>query len=352
MIFQSASRYSFINTRIRGLKAKLLSAADYEKLLDAEDIEELTRLLVESDYQILFQEVGTHLNMLDTKLNQSFIQEVKSLLNYLPKGSQQFVQCYLRRYFLDGLKTILRTFGTGIPPQEVQTLLLGTEEEIRTLQDLIMADSLSLMVERLTNYYLKNILREQVDLAESLKTSVPLELAIDRWFYTGLWKDSEDALRGTDRELAQQFVGNQIDLLNIQALLRIKRQFPAFDERMIRNLLIPMNYRLRDVLNRCLTAASPTEIFNYLLDTPYRDFARLSREVFEETGSLGDLEMRAKGHLHYIAFRMLLGQPFNIGAFLAFLIIKGTEIQNVRAIAVGIASNVDKARIRQYILVP
>lgn len=350
--FQSAMGYSFINTRIRARKAKLLSAADYENLLEARDLDELTRRLVESDYYSLFQDAGSQLDVLDGKLNQSFVHETKTLATGLPKASQRFVEFYFRRYFLDGLKTILRAFETETSWEEIQIHLVGTEEETKELQDLMTADSLSLMIDRLSDSDLRDILGDQIELAESSKTTVPLELAIDRWFFTNLWKNIRHILKGTDFEFAQQFVGNQIDLLNIQAVLRIKRQFPEFDDRTIRDLLIPVNYRLHDILDRCITAASPTEVFNHLLESSYRDFARLARESFEETGSLRDLEIRVKGHLHYLAFRMLLGQPFHIGAFLAYLVLKATEMQNVRAITVGVTSRVDKARIRQHILIP
>jgi V/A-type H+-transporting ATPase subunit C len=352
MAIRSAMRYSFINARIRGRKAKLLNAANYESLLDAENLEELTRMLAESDYQVLFQEVGNKLVLLDAKLNQSFVQEIKTLAEYLPKASKQFLESYLRRYFLDGLKTVLRAFETETPWEDVRGLLVGSEDELSELQDLMTADSLSMMVGRITNPAIRSILVEQVELAESLKTTVPLEMALDRWYYANLWTEIEEILKGTDRDLAQQFVGNQIDLLNIQALLRIKGQFPEFSERMIRDSLIPVNYILGGVLDRCIITVSPIEIFNHLLETRYRNFARLVRESFEESGSLRDIEMWGKGHLHDVAFKMLLGQPFNIGAFLAYVLLKSTEIQNVRAIAVGIASGVDKTRIRQHVLIP
>ena len=320
--------------------------------METEDFHELTRRLTESDYFSLFQEVGSQLEMLDVKLNQSFVQEARTLANGLPKASQQFIEIYFRRYFLDGLKAMIRAFGTEGSPEEVQGLLVGTEEEVRELQELATAESLSLLIEHLTDQDLRSVLSEQIELAKSSNTTVPLELAIDRLFFRSLWKAIRHILKGADRDFAQRFVGNQIDLLNVQALLRVKRQFPDFDDRTIRDLLIPVNYRLYDTLDRCISAPSPTEIFNHLLDTPYRDFARLARESFDETGNLGDLEMRGKGHLHYLASRMLLGQPFHIGAFLAYLLLKSTEIQNVRAIAVGKASHIDKARIRQYVLIP
>ncbi len=345
-------KYSFINVRIRGRKAKLLNAANYESLLDAGSVDELTRLLAESDYQGLFQEAGTKLAVLDAQLNQLFIQETKALVGYLPKASRQFVELYLRRSFLDGLKTVLRAFETETSWEDIRSLLVGSEDELSEFHELMTTDSLSLMIKRVTNPLIRTILLEQAELAESLKTTVPLEMAIDRWYYASLWEGTNEILRRTDRDVAQQFVGNQIDLLNIQALLRIKRQFPEFDERMIRDLLIPMNYLLGSALDRCVIAVSPTEIFNHLLDTRYRNFARLARESFEESGSVRDIEMWAKGHLHDLAFKMLLGKPFNIGAFLAYLLLKITEIQNVRAIAVGIASGVDKASIRQHVLIP
>ncbi|MFW9917026.1 MAG: V-type ATPase subunit [Candidatus Thorarchaeota archaeon] len=352
MEFLSAMKYSFINVRIRGRKAKLLNAANYESLLDAENIEELTRILAESDYHGLFQEAGNKLVVLDAQLNQLFIQEIKALVGYLPKASRRFMELYLRRSFLEGLKTVLRAFETETSWEDIQSLLVGSEDELSEFHELMTADSLSLMIKRITDPFIRNILQEQIELAESLKTTVPLELAIDRWYYASLWESTEKILRRSDRGVAQQFVGNQIDLLNIQALLRIKQHFPAFDERMIRDLLIPVNYLLGSALDRCVISVSPVEIFNHLLDTKYRNFARLARDSFEDSGSVREIEMWAKGYLHDLAFKMLLGQPFNIGAFLAYLLLKSTEIQNVRAIAVGIASGVDKATIRQHVLIP
>jgi V/A-type H+-transporting ATPase subunit C len=344
--------YSFINARIRGRKAKLLTAADYETLLGTEDLGEMTRRLAETDYQSLFQEFASQLDTLDNKLNQTFFQEIQALSSYLPRSSAEFIRFYLQKYFYDGLKTIIRAIDVETPKEEIQRLLIGTEEDLQEFQKLMKADSLSLMIEQISDSNIREVLRTNLELAESSHSTVPLELAIDRWFYPTLWKESQRILTSTDLERAQQFIGSLIDLINIQALLRIKRQFPAFDEGTIRNLLIPINFRLHDILERSLTAASPVEIFNYLLETPYRDFARLARESFEETGSLSELEMRVSGHLHYLAYKMLLGQPFNVGTFQAYLLLKNTEIQNLRAIAVGIAAGLDRDRIRQHVLIP
>jgi V/A-type H+-transporting ATPase subunit C len=344
--------YSFINARIRGRKAKLLTAADYETLLGTEDLDEMTRRLAETDYQPLFQEFASQLDTLDNKLNQTFFHEIQALSIYLPRSSAELIRLYLQKYFFDGLKTIIRAFETETPEEEIQRLLIGTEEDIKKFQELLKADSLSLMIEQLSDSNIQEVLRENLELTESFKSTVPLELTIDRWFYPTLWKESHRILKNTDLDRAQQFIGSLIDLMNIQALLRIKRQFPALDEGAIRNLLVPINFRLHDILERSITAASPVEIFNYLLETPYRDFARLARESFEETGSLSELEMRVNGHLHYLAYKMLLGQPFNVGTFLAYLLLKNTEIQNLRAIAVGIAAGLGRDRIRRHVLIP
>src|SRR3989344_977635 len=96
--------YFYANTRIRAMVPKLLTEADYEKLLKM-DINEMLRFLEEGEYKKEIDAVGikaARIEQLEGVLNENFANAINKIIKFAPKDSP--LHSYVMRYDISNIK--------------------------------------------------------------------------------------------------------------------------------------------------------------------------------------------------------------------------------------------------------
>ena len=328
--------YAFINAKLRARLSKLLSDDSIEQMVRAPSFPEAVQLLRGTSFQAI--EENYRLTG-DLKLGELelYRQEVAIHLEVeaLIEGpAQAFVHALTVRYEIEALKNALRVWfdrkirGRDIEPA-VGYLYRGRIHHELHVDGIINLDSLDEIAELLRGTPYAALIRERVPAVLAGSSLFPIEVALDQYFYRQLL-EAMDGLPSRDREIARRLVGIEIDLQNIDWVIRFKQTYELSVEEALRYAL-PYGQNVGEKeIRAAYGAASATEVLSDLVKRKYPPLRPLlSTQVAESRSRLVLIERILDQILAMEVRHALSGYPFTIGIILAYFLLKRRELKTV-----------------------
>ena len=352
MYIGNPRRYAYLNAKIRALISKLMSAGDYEKILQADTFEESVRLLSTTSTGSGLVDVLTkqHIDLfeIDQALSNAYARSFKMIFGYAPKQSKVFLGTYFSKIDVDGLKTVIRAVHSGIPKDEALRFIITTSEKKRNeISKLAESQSVTQLVEDVQDRILRQALTNTLPLYESTHSTVPLEASLDKTIYSLLWEQILK-LRPIDRTHAKTLVGARIDLSNM--LIALRTRDLNLGSSALDLLMIPVGYKLKVSLDEIAKTRNAGELLNIFSGTPYKELAQQARELYEKEPDITQIENLADRQIAHLSFREFAGYSFHIGVALAYLNLKFYELRNIKASVIGKYEKIPTQRIRNVLI--
>ena len=357
MVGSGAAGYASVNVKIRAMKAKLLSIADYDRVIQVGSLGEAIRTIIgliapsklaEELNSLITSGDTLDLKDIDRVFNKCYVTIHIKLAEMCPGGAKNFLELYAKKYDIDNLKTIIKAIHQDLPPDEIRNFLMPsvsrTDEE---LTELIIAESITQLYEALNDDIIKSAILGAMEAYNETGSTLPIELALDQVFYTQLW-DALSTLGKGDREWASNLLGMRIDLLNVLSILRGVQL--GFDSSLLSQLVIPVTHRLKKSLDEAMELESAFEVTRILMVRPYEKIVNQIREILEENRSLAEAEHLIEDYFTRANLRVFMGYPFHIGTVLAFLNLFNAELRNLKSILIGIDEQVSSSRLRESLV--
>jgi V/A-type H+-transporting ATPase subunit C len=346
-------RYAYLNAKIRALISKMLSAGDYEKILQADTYEEGVRVLITtstgSQLADLLTKTRIDLIEVDQALAKVFAKTFRMTCGYTPRKARPFLETYLRKIDLDGLKTVIRAVHNRLRKDEALRFVISTSEKMSSeLTRLLDVQSVTQLVEEVQDSALRGALEKALPLYESSRSTVPLECSLDRFLYSLLWEQIEKTLSRIDRIHAEELVGLRIDLNNILVALRSKQL--GLGPTALELLVVPTYYKLRLNLDEVAKARNVGELLGIFGATAYKDVVQQARDTFEKESDITRIESVVDRYIAHQSFKEFVGYSFHIGVALAYLNFKFYELRNIKAVIVGKYENIPIQKIRDALV--
>jgi vacuolar-type H+-ATPase subunit C/Vma6 len=302
--------------------------------LAADNIDAVLRLLSSTPYT---QEVSMLLGgkltneKVDSLLLTHYTREFNALSRHLPGKSRRFAELYEKRFYINGLKSVIHGVHSGASLDEISEFLILSANEKTELENLATTGSIPRIIESVTDSGLRDALLLANSRYEDTGDIVHFDFVIDNYYYTSLVKGAKTLLGGHDKSVTLNYLGSIIDIINILSILRgIGFGIP---EEQIQDYIINHFYRLKDIWRDLIKVKNTATILNILERTVYHSVAR----EFQK-----EIEKRSIREIEYIFQKLLLEQskklwltPFTIGNFFAYIEGKKSEIQNLRSILLG-----------------
>jgi V/A-type H+-transporting ATPase subunit C len=311
--------------RVRALETQLLDNARIERMLDADDPQELLRILQDTPYGVYVSDLSGPLDferMLGSESKRSF--ELFSELCLNPR----FEAILRAKYDFHNLKVMLKS---SVAEQDFSYALLdlgtlGADDlkDIFTREDYAsLASHLQSAVERgIEAYYEK-------------RDPQRLDLAVDRAMYGYLTGTS------VTNTFLRSYYRLEIDLTNLSTLVRLK---VLEREDLLRYAVLDGGFlRIEDYFGDSLESL-PERLFV----TPYYFILREGLAQLKSADSFARLERLADEFLYgflSLASRVDLGPE----PLLAFLLKKLYEIKILRMVLVGVLNRAPKEMMRERI---
>ncbi|MBN1803742.1 MAG: V-type ATPase subunit [Sedimentisphaerales bacterium] len=350
------SKYSFINAKLRARISKILPDEMFEQLAKAPFLDEALALLRETPFAVLEGIYSTTGDIKQTELEllKDEIELYRNVKQYLHLNSLDVVDALLCRFEIDNLKNAVRIyFDRKIRKRPVDNNVYYILYE-RIIHDIpidiiLNAESFDEVAGVCEGTPYKQIINKYSHTAESQGSLFRMEIAFDHFYYNNLLA-AIGKLDRKDRDIALRIIGVEIDLQNINWIIRLKNFYDLPAEAVLATV-VPGGFNLdKESINELYNAQNVTSILQRFVTAKYPGLSTLlSSQTSDSTSRLllirRILEEIMKNEVHHI----LSGYPFTIGIILSYFILKRNELKKIRLILNAKKYGIEQERIESMI---
>jgi V/A-type H+-transporting ATPase subunit C len=350
------SKYSFINAKLRARISKILPDETFNQLAKAPFLDEALALLRQTPFASL-EEIysGTgDLKQAELELLKNEIELYRNIKKYLHPNSIELVDALLYRFEIDNLKNAIRIyFDRKIRKRSVEKNIYYILYE-RIINDvpvdiILNAENFEEIAGVCEGTPYSQIIKKYSHTAESQGSLFRMEIAFDHFYYDNLLS-SISKLDRKDRTIALRLTGVEIDLQNINWIIRLKNFYDLPAEAVLATI-VPGGFNLsRDIINELYSAQNVTSVLQRFVMSKYPGLSTLlSAQTTDSTSRLllirRILEEIMKNEVQHI----LAGYPFTIGIILSYFILKRNELKKIRLILYAKQYGIQQERIESMI---
>ncbi|WNY29032.1 V-type ATP synthase subunit C [Methanimicrococcus stummii] len=351
---KSSSNYPYAVTRVRAMRIKLFPRDAYPRFLNM-SLDEITRKIGESEYKRDIDELSREysgINLIEHALNRNMAESFQKVLQITEGEPHELVMEYLRIFDIEDIKTILRGKVHNIPEDQIlQTLVTGGVLRYTFLSGLVSKSVEEIIASFKDSPY-------GPILSKFDGTNLPeIENELDKFYYESLF-EAIGMPSSADRKQFDQFVRREIDIKNLNLLLRVKK-YEAFENAEnadtqcivedVSSMMIPHGLSLdTDKLkNLCYD-----DFVEALRKTPYWEVVGTVLENKDlKSVSLTDVEARLLKYNLTIVTENSRRFLISIIPILEFIIYKSNEVRNLRIIVRGKSVGMDNELIKDRLVI-
>lgn len=333
------SKYSFINAKLRARISKVLPNDIFNQLEKAPSIDEALALLRNTSFAGL-EEVysGTgDLKQAELELLKNEIELYRNIRQYLHRNSLELVDALLSRFEIDNLKNAIRVyFDRKIRnrPVETGTHYILYDRIIHEIPiDIILnADSFDEIAGVCEGTPYSQIIKKYCHTVESEGSLFRMEIAFDHFYYSNLLS-AINKLDRKDRSIAMRLAGVEIDLQNINWIIRLKSFYDLPFEAVLATI-VPGGFNLnRPMIDELYSVQNVTSVLGGFVKSKYPGLsALLASSTSDSTSRLLLIQRVLEEVMKHEVQRILLGNPFTIGIVLAYFMLKRNELERIRTV--------------------
>jgi len=329
--------YSSVLVKIGVERSFLLSEEKIRGLAECKKLEDFASELKETIYGEKVVELSQPYSArkFERVFREKQIETICKIIRNSPEIIRNFLKTYFLKFEIENIKTILRAASLGLPFEEIKNRTYMQVEDFLKRREIFMKAMISInlrsIVDVLKNTEYGLLLTSGLKKYEETGFIRPFEILLDKMFYQKIG----DALKNLPkRELkhALFYISAENDGFNLCTILRAKNL--GYDPHWIRMAISRNSFKIsEETIESLIMADTFEEALKIVRQTYYgRFFSR--GETREEIVSMAEKAFREVVFMH--AKKSNVGDLFNIGVILGFLIQKKAEVHNLTVISSGI----------------
>ncbi len=317
--------------RTRVIEKRLLSRAQVERMIDAEDSEEVLRILRETEYSGLMNQMKDIFDY--ESLLSSELTRIYDLMREI-SAEEIVIDLLALKYDYHNLKVMIK--GKEVKEDLSHLYLPIGATDFESIKEAYDEGDISKIPE---NY------REAIDAVEReyAESSDPqkIDLIFDKYYYRHLYQMAKES----EIEFFIQYVEDMIDFINVSSVIRLKRQ--GRDKKYLEDIMLSAGKMDSDTLLSIIN--EPVDSLEKKLDS-YRVGPSLLKGLaaYQETNHLTEFEKVKDDYLMAInkeSKNVLFGPE----PIFSYVFAKETEIKNLRIILISKANNISSQIIRERV---
>ncbi|MBN2591022.1 MAG: V-type ATPase subunit [Sedimentisphaerales bacterium] len=350
------SKYAFINAKLRGRISKILADETFEKFAKAPSLDSVLDSLRDTDFvelQEIYSATGD-LKKGELELLKKEIALYIDIKRYVHKDSIEFINALLYQFEIENLKNAIRIFfdrKIRNHPADPNIHYILYEPIIHNIPiDIIVnANNFDEISGVCIGTPYETIIKKYSETVISQGTLFRMEVAFDHFYYGNLIEAAKK-LKHKDAEIVLRISGVEIDLQNIDWLIRLKNFYKMPLEAVL-TMLIPGGFNLNKALvSELYKAQNVSGIIQNFVQGKYPGLtALLTSQTGDSQSRLLLIHRILEEIMKQEVKRILAGDPFNIGIILAYFILKRNELKKIRAILNAKQYNLSQQRIESML---
>jgi V/A-type H+-transporting ATPase subunit C len=333
-------KYAFINAKLRARISKILPESFSVEMARAKSLSEAVQLLRATDFAAVegvFGRTGD-VKMAEMELVRREVRLYLELEELTRDEVRAIVFALAERYEIENLKHALRLwFDSHVRGRRIDAavgyLLRDRVHRELPLDRIVNAAGLEEAAEALAGTpYAALVAGASAELGRS-QTLFPVEIALDHHFYRQLLAAVE-GLKPRDRGVARRMIGAEIDLANINWLIRFKSFYKLPPEQALASAIPEGIYLNPQAVAEAYASDNPSAVLSELVRRRYPGLSGLlaAREETESFARLVLIERILAEILLLEVRHLLAGYPFTIGIVLAYFVLKSAEIRRIMTV--------------------
>lgn len=341
--------YAYTVARVKAKKSLLLKEEDYSKMM-VMSVPEISRYVSESGYQKEMTDLASRnsgLALLEYATYASMADVFSSILSASEGELRDMVSAYLAKWDYWNLKVILRGKSYGLPVDSMR-------------EDLVPAGSLSAeSLDKLLSYETEDEILAGFSAMEHIafppellarlkmgKYLGVLEDHLDKCYYENLLKSINPSSRPS--QLFLDYIKHEIDTKNLETILKLKIE-KIYGETVM-EYFIPGGKQIDRRL--ALQLANAESVEAAMSDIAQLDIYEDIKDGLENSSStLKGVMVGMKKYRMDMAKKFSHLYPLSVIPVLDFMIHKENEVNNIRIVARGIDSGLDRETIKQLLVI-
>ncbi len=345
--------YGYINAKIRSRLSELLSEKDFTDMLKAASADEAVQVLAESAYaeELSAYAVTGDVRAVEFALTVHEMHVLRDIVKDLPGKAGSFTESLLLRYEVDMVKNALRLwFERYMRGRNISggSSYLYSERIVNDVpyDAVVDADSPAAVRDVLQGTPYAEVVDAHISEIESEGHLFPLEIGLDCFYFSHLVEKAE-SLPQKDREIALRVIGVEVDLLNIDRIVRFVSYYRK-EERNRWDLFLPGGRIDEQTLKKAYAQEEAEEALITLLSDKYGEYRSFAEQrksnPFVRLQMVEDLLRRI---LYDEVKSLLWGYPFTVGTVLAYIFLKRKEVRSVVRLLNAKQYGLSEERIRE-----
>jgi V/A-type H+/Na+-transporting ATPase subunit C len=343
---------TYFNARIRGMKSRLLTRAQFDDFLEVGSEQAIVDRLLNSPYSEEMAEALTRASgaqAVEDAASRNLVNTFNKLLRAATDEHYgALAHIFLTRWDLTAVKSLLRMQHHEIDVTDaLQELVPGPNLTVPLMEQLANSDSMASLIAGLIRWnstLCAPLQRVFADYEQERDLAI-LEEALDRSYFEDNVKRLEQH-EDEDTRFVRRVLKMEIDRINLRILfgLRDLEEGAALKFRLLKG------GTLRESLLEEMAAAENAESAMELLDqTPYR---QLAEGVYElaQSGRFAQIERLFDRQLLHQLRTAARVNVLSIAVFMEYAWLKYNEVVNLRLAARGEERHVPKGRIREEMI--
>lgn len=340
----STAEFAALNTKLAAIRGRFLTPSDYEQLMARRTVAEIAAYLKEhTHYRDVLEQVRTediHRSELGQYLSRKSVLTMESLCHFAGGEVKEFIKALFLRYEVEDLKLVLRGMALGKEIASLRPLFLHSKKyEVLDFERVLRSRGIGELTEIVRDTVFQEVFRNLSEDDLSVR-EFHAEMNLDAVYFRQIRRKAEK-LGKEDREILEDMIGRNIDLINLQWLYRAKVYY----------------------------SLTPEEILNYTLFGGKRySFAKLKNIVYSDNVreaiaaslprrylSLMDeqdvyMERKIYGYLYDLFVKAGRKGRMNIGKLVAVVHFLEYEIRDIITITESIRYEVSREKMKEFLI--
>ena len=342
----SDTKYAFISAYLKGAESKIITSYHIDRIARTPDFQDILQAIKGTHIGDYLGEVAVDtFGELDEHLWRYFGQCVAHIeaFRFIPNDILKVLSAYLIKYDVYNLKAVLHQLSSG---KSARIIPLGIIHRYGMLDELLSAETTDDIIAVLGNCRLADYIPvlKGYKIDEGLRSKLTTEAELDEIYYSNLLNTAKMLKDGF---VLMKAYGLIIDLTNLQIVLRavitgIGAEAAAG--------IIPNGYLLSNSEVKELLAVKLADLPGKLRNSAYREIVEDAANNYGRNYNLAAISETIETHKFTLVRGLLSPRSLTPLSVAWYLILKETEIRNLRLILKAIFDNRSIEEVKDYLV--
>lgn len=344
MLNGKLTTYSGMTTKIRAMKKRLISEAQYNEIANISTVPDLINYLqMFPSYAGVLANIdasSAHRGEVEGKMTFSTYYDFSKIFHFAGNSQKRYLEFYFMKYEIATLKACMR----NIMDSRNDTIPVLVDKHFKrhsklNIDKLINSLTIEEFIENLSGSVYEKVIKKIYEFDNPILFDY--EMSLDLFFFNYIWNNQDKFIPKGEKKYFQNSFGAQVDLLNILWIYRCKKYYTVSDSQ-IYSFLIPIYYNLDRSNIKALVEAENDDLFFELINNCYygRNYG------FERTQSMESQFGRILNSIYMNDFK---DAPYSLASINAYFHLKNLEVAKVVTAMECIRYGYSPEIITQYI---